>query len=293
MNIQLVSIDPQNDFVATDNNPYGLNPGSLCVDGGQADMDRLATFIGDVGPKLDEIHVTMDSHHDLDISHGAWFRDENGDPAPVFSVVTWDDGEGCFLATSTDPATGTVIATRKLWTRKQGLHKHTKAYLQALSVGGRYPHVIWPSHCLIGTAGNNVYPSVSEALSQWALKQAKWVKWVAKGSNPGTEHFSAVKAEVPQPNDPSTQVNTGFIQTLERADLIFLTGQALSHCVANTGRDIVAGFSDPAYTKKIVLLTDTTSNVTGFDALGDQFIADMQGQGMRVMTCADAKREIG
>jgi nicotinamidase-related amidase len=110
---------------------------------------------------------------------------------------------------------------------------------------------------------------------------------VTKGSNPWTEHFSAVRAEVPDPEDPSTQINRAFVQSLEVADLVAWTGQALSHCLANTFRDAAEVFSDPAIISKMVLLTDATSNVATFEKYGDDFIRDMKAKGMRTSTTTD------
>ena len=87
--------------------------------------------------------------------------------------------------------------------------------------------------------------------------------------------------------DPSTQINTRFINTLEEADLVAISGEAGSHCLANTVRDIVEGFSDPSYVKKLVLLEDATSPVTGFEDLQSQFVDDLTQMGMQVSTTED------
>jgi nicotinamidase/pyrazinamidase len=108
-----------------------------------------------------------------------------------------------------------------------------------------------------------------------------------KGNNPFTEHFSGVKAEVPDPEDISTNMNAQLIESLEQADLILITGEALSHCVANTVRDIANTFSDPRYIEKLVLLTDASSNVGGFEFLGDGFIKDLTAKGMKTSTTVD------
>jgi hypothetical protein len=52
----------------------------------------------------------------------------------------------------------------------------------------------------------------------------------------------------------------------------------------------VAAFSDPKYVQKVVLLTDATSNVTGFDFLGDAFLKDMKALGMQTSTTTDFLR---
>jgi len=113
---------------------------------------------------------------------------------------------------------------------------------------------------------------------------------VTKGSNIFTEHYSAVKADVPDPGDPTTQINKGLIKTLMEADLVFIAGEALSHCVANTVRDIANEFGDDSYVKKMVLLTDASSSVTGFEAMGADFVKEMVGRGMQTSTTTDFLR---
>lgn len=259
MNIQLLVIDPQNDFC----DPHH---GSLHVPGAEADMDRLAAMIERLDGKLSDIHVTLDSHRKVDISHPIWWKDSRGaHPAPFTMIRAQDLRDGTW--TTTLPSA----------------YDRTLAYLEALDTGGRYPHVVWPYHCLIGDEGHNVWPTLSAAVHEWEERFAM-ADFVTKGSNPWTEHFSAVAAEVPDPADPTTQVNAGLIRTLEEADVILLAGEALSHCLANTVRDIASHFADPATIRKLVLLTDASSNVTGFENLGDQFVKDLTAQGMQTST---------
>lgn len=263
MRAHLVAIDPQNDFC----NPNG----SLYVKGAEGDMDRLAAFAEKAIGKLADIHVTLDSHRIIDISHPTWWRDSAGNhPAPFTMVAVAD------------------LEAGKWTTSQPSAYKRSLAYLKALASGGRYPHVIWPPHCLIGDEGHAIWPALSGVLHEWERKRYAQTDFVTKGSNPWTEHFSAVRAEVPDPEDPSTQINTGLIKTLEEADVIFLAGEALSHCMANSVRDIAAAFGDPAYVKKLVLLTDASSSVTGFETFGTDFVAEMIPKGMRTMTTNDA-----
>lgn len=261
LKIDLVCIDPQNDFC----NPNG----SLYVPGAQEDMKRLAAMVLRLKDKLNDIHVTLDSHRKVDISHPMWWKNSAGSHPSPFTVIT-----------AADLKAGTWNTTMPSY------HKRSLKYLQDLEASGRYPHVIWPYHCLIGDEGHNVFPELSAAIHQWEDSYAM-CDFVTKGSNPWTEHFSAVQAEVPDPEDPSTQVNTGFIQTLENADLVLVAGQALSHCLANTVRDIVKNFSNPKYIEKIHLLTDASSNVPTFEKYGDDFVREMKSQGMKVTTTKD------
>ncbi len=262
--MHLVVIDPQNDFCRPD--------GALSVPGADADMDRLALMVGRLKDKLADIHVTLDSHRKVDISHPVWFRDRDGNPPTPFTGIT-------AAAVRDGSWTPTLPST----------HQRTLDYLDALEATGRYPHTVWPEHCLIGSAGHNVVPSLFDALSEWSERFAL-VDFITKGSNPWTEHFSALRAEVPDPADPDTQLNARFLETLEQADVILLAGEASSHCLANTVRDIAGAFSDPAYVRKMVLLTDATSPVPGFEAYEEAFLRDMKARGMQLSTTTEVLR---
>jgi nicotinamidase-related amidase len=122
---------------------------------------------------------------------------------------------------------------------------------------------------------------IAGALMEWE-KTFAVVNYALKGSNMWTEHYSAVRADVPEPTDPSTLLNTDLIARLEQADVIACSGQALSHCVANTVRDIADIFAEENISK-LVLVEDTSSSVSGFEALGEQFVRDMKAQGMRTV----------
>lgn len=300
MRVALVAIDPQNDFCANDNNPYGLPKGSLCVDGAQEDMERLAAFTKDIGDHLDAIHITLDQHHDVDIAHPMWFSDENGDAAPPLTVMLYNEQDDTFSGLLfPDYQNSRKFRVRKLgkvgWTasltggKPMSYHAYTAWYIKQLTAKDRYAHVIWPEHCLIGTPGANVYPAFMDAAQDWARSRARTLTFVAKGSNPFTEHFSAVQAEVQLPNDPSTQLNAGWVATLEQMDRVFLAGEALSHCLCHTGKDTVSAFSSPEHVKKITVLTDCASSVPTFEDQGSAFLQWMKGRGASLMTTKEAR----
>jgi len=141
---------------------------------------------------------------------------------------------------------------------------------------------------LIGSWGYGVVPELFESFIKWEEDFAL-IDYVTKGSNFWTEHYSAVQADVPDPEDPSTQLNTGLIETLQTSDIILLAGEARSHCLANTVRDIADNFGEENI-KKMVLLQDATSDVpdppgtTMFTDIGEQFVSDMMARGMQVST---------
>lgn len=262
LNLHIIGIDVQNDFVDPN--------GSLYVKGGEANAGRAAKMIDRLRDKITDIHLTMDSHHKVDISHPLWWVDGSGKHPAPFTLITPEDVE------------------QGRWRpHLMSARDRSLKYLKALRATNRYPHVIWPEHCLIGDPGHNIFPALAAAVHEWEVKRFALSDVVTKGSNPWTEHFSAVMAEVPDPEDPSTQINRGLVEALEKADMVIWVGEALSHCLANTFRDVAKSFSDPAYVKKMVLCTDASSSVPGFEKLGDDFVKEMIAKGMQISSTKD------
>jgi len=273
--IEFLIIDPQNDFC----NPNG----SLPVPGANEDAERLSEVIKRLSKRISNIHVTLDSHHFFDISHPVFWINQKGEhPEPITTVITPEDVKNG-VWTTTHPA----FLNRKMM-ESHGMNRNgATEYLEALEKGNRYPHRIWPPHCLIGSPGFGIFPVIYETISQWEQEiSGRMVDFVTKGSNFMTEHFSAVMAEVPDPTDPSTQLNTSLIKILQEASIIALSGWALSHCLANTARDIANNFGEENI-KKFVLLIDATSPVPTCEFLADDFLNEMTGRGMNVMTCSE------
>lgn len=257
MKVDLLIIDPQNDFCD--------QHGSLFVKGADQDMIHLANMINRIGEKLNDVHVTLDTHHLFDVAHPMYWKDSNGKHPNPFTIISVDD-----------------VEQGKITTSLPSLYKRSLEYVKSLQKNNRYPLCIWPPHCLIGSWGHGVFPDIFEALKKWEVEQVAMVDYVTKGSNLYTEHYSAVKADVPDANDPSTQINTKLIQMLLEADEIIIAGEAGSHCVANTIRDIATEFGDDSHVKKFVFLQDAISPVTGFENLQEDFIKEMTGRGMRI-----------
>jgi nicotinamidase-related amidase len=186
-------------------------------------------------------------------------------------------------------ADGSTTDIGTFHTVRPSFQKWAMSYLKALTDGNRYPHCVWPRHCIIGTPGHTVIPPMMEALLGWEDLCTGVVNKVTKGSNIHVEHFSAVRAEVPHPDDPHTQLNSDFVDAVMDASTILLSGIAGSHCLANTVRDVADEFAgaDDVFIKKAILLEDGTAPVPGFEAMQTQFIDDMVARGMKKTTCAN------
>src|SRR5262249_16072215 len=125
------------------------------------------------------------------------------------------------------------------------------------------------------------------ALCDWETERLAVVDYVAKGSNVMTEHYSAIQADVPDPSDPSTQLNTKIVRALERADGVAIAGEALTHCVPHPVPDVPHAFDDAESVSKLVLLSDASSAIPGFEPFGDAFVRDLTARGMRTATTAE------
>ncbi len=260
--VHLVVIDPQVDFC----DPRG----ALYVKGAETDMTRLARMVNRLSTKLDDIHVTLDSHRLIDVAHPIFWKDSTGRAPAPFTIITAKDVEN------------------GRWTPVlPSMMKRMLAYVQTLEANGRYPLCIWPPHCLIGSPGHCVVPELHQALQCWEQQRFAMVDYVTKGSNPWTEHYSAIVADVPDPSDPGTQINTAFIKTLLDADIVAIAGEAGSHCLANTVRDVANNFGDDSYVKRLVLLEDATSPVPGFEPFQTDFIKEMKARGMQISNTRD------
>jgi nicotinamidase-related amidase len=125
-----------------------------------------------------------------------------------------------------------------------------------------------------------VHTGLFAALNQWSREHVRTVHYQIKGLNAGTEHYSAIEAEVPDPADPHTLPDQDWIAHLQTADTIVIAGEALSHCVAGTVRDLANQLGD-AHVHKLLLLTDCCSAVSGFEEAGRAFVEELVARGMR------------
>lgn len=274
-NIHLLVIDPQNDFCDLPPDYLPVDPiagtrqaPALAVTGAHSDMQRLASFVRVGAAGITHITVTLDSHHRLDIAH------------PTF----WRTGDGSAVTPFT-PITAAQVRDGRYLPRDPASLPRTLTYLDELESRGRYTLMVWPVHCEIGTWGHNVHADLRAAYNDWEERQLAVVDLVTKGSNPWTEHYSAVQAEVPDASDPGTQLNERLIATLDQADLIVIAGEASSHCVKATTEHVVEILT--GHLGRVVLLTDCMSPVSGFETQHAAFMADMRCRGVQLATAGE------
>jgi nicotinamidase/pyrazinamidase len=283
LKIDLVVIDPQNDFMGEDDgSPYQMTlrngtvlSASLPVKGAVSDMKRVASLVNRAGHKLHDIHVTLDSHMIVDVGHPSMWRDQLGKQPGPYTIIT------------------PVEIEAGLWSPRNPQYKpRLLDYAKTLQSQGNYPLMVWPEHCIIGTWGHNVQEDLAEALHQWERKEFANVHYVTKGTNSFTEHYGGLQAEVVDPTDPKTQLNTEVLDMLQKADVIGIAGEASSHCVLSTVKQIADNIGVD-HLKKIYLLIDCMSPVPhvppnpDFPAIANSFLKEMEAKGMNLTTSSD------
>jgi nicotinamidase/pyrazinamidase len=225
----ILGIDIQNDFT--------VPSGNLFVKGANSDVIRMAAFMDTFGANIDYVALTLDSHQPIHIANQCYWKDNEGYPPALFSVISAEDVEN------------------GRW-KPQYNQELALPYLKALEEKGEVC-MIWPPHCLMGGAGwavNNIW---LRTLYSWSIYYDKTYELFFKGTHQATEHYSALKSMVEYDNAEETKLNTQLLTKLDKFDRILLIGEAADYCVVHTLNDLLE--YAPHMAEKIVVMTDCMS----------------------------------
>ena len=266
---QLLIIDPQNDFM-------NIEGAALPVSGATADMSRLALFAAST--ELDGITVTLDSHPAVAVERTTFWKLTDGTAPAPFTFVTVADVVAGHLLPVDETQTPQVLTM-----------------LAQLAAAGRPGMVIWPVHCVTGTWGHSIFGDLAKELAQWEASRQRIVRKVLKGEYPLTEHFGVFEADAPDASVPSTTFNHALAQSLtEGVDVLFIAGEASSHCVAASFDQLAQHLQRNGGPRpRIVILRDCTSPVTGFEGAQEAFFERALAFGAELMTSFDATAAFG
>ncbi len=247
-------IDMQNDFCSPS--------GALYVPGAEKDAVRVARLMEARHSHIAAVLLTRDEHQVMDMAHPVFWKDSEGYAPPAFTRIT---------------AAEVRQGKWKPW-REEAL---VLDYLKQLETRGE-GLTIWPEHCIMGSEGAAIFPVVMEAVQKWC-RTGKYVDMLTKGTYPLAEHYGAFQAEVVRPEVPETHFNMFWLQKLKAYDRIWVAGEARSHCVTQTLRQLL---DFPDIVRKLVILSDCMSPVAGGEEETCRLFGLLTERGAMVTTAA-------
>ena len=234
----LLLIDCQVDFCLP--NPIG----QLYVDGAEMDIFRIIDFILNNMEHITTIYPTLDTHIVYQIFYGGWWTDANRNhPDPYTQIESKEVNIGTFKPVI-DP----------VWSIE---------YIKTLEKQTNKPLMVWPEHTMLGTPGHALVPSLYEVCYYHSLVRRSQISFQLKGDVPETEMYGVFKPEVLVPKNPrASGINAAFCNLLGKYDKLIVAGEAKSHCVLESLRQLHTFFKDQEEVlKKIFILKDCMSSV--------------------------------
>ena len=289
--VALIAIDVQNSFCIPG---FELFVAGRSGSGAVDDNRRLCEFVYHNLNLITHITVTLDTHLAMQIFHPIFLIDDQGEhPAPLTQVTHEDLAQGQWRF---NPEIAESLNIAAEYGQSHLLH-----YTQALKQHKKYDLTIWPYHVMLGSIGHALVSAVEEAVFFHTIARRSQANFEIKGSNPLTEHYSAIGPEVLEGprGEPIAEKNDTFIQILEEFDAVFIAGQAKSHCVAWTIEDLLGDIYslDTRLVKKIYLLEDCTSavvvpGIVDYTEQADASFQKFASAGMHIVSSSTPIRSI-
>lgn len=270
--IALMPIDMQNTFCI---------PGfELFVPGAVEDTQRLSEFIYRNLGRITKIYPTMDTHTLMQIFHSLFFIDVNGETVPAYTSISSQDLKNNKY--TLNPAVAASLGVDYL-----ELKKHVLFYTEELEKKGKYQLTVWPYHGILGGIGHALVSLFEEAVRFHSFVRNAEAGTEIKGGNPLTENYSVLSPEVLSTHNGTAiaQKNASFIEKLLNYDIVIISGEAKSHCLAFSVDDFLTEIQakDPALAEKVYLLEDCTSPIGGFEDQANHNFDRFKQAGMHIV----------
>ncbi len=305
----MLIIDPQVDF---------HEGGNLAVTGAMNDSQRIIDLLTVKPPRA--VYVSLDTHTHTHIGHDGFWT-----PTPPTSTmfhvenvkVIGSDKKEYTPKLTGDKATDDAL---KAWVLK---------YIAEVPIFEKGTPLIWPTHCIESSEGHQVYKPLKDKLDALSASGIP-IEYHVKGQNEATEMYSIFKAEMPAPPALSTlyrgrhdvkntsskietpnsdvddhaNLNTEFNMELFNAVMghglpVVVCGEALSHCVNWSTRDLNEKKKEIGKENPILLLTDASSKVVLpfapelFTPQTDAFLQYCKDNGVELTTTVAQVAQVG
>ena len=280
--IALIAIDVQNTFCLPDFELFVAGRSGM---GAVEDTRRLCEFIYRHLGSISTIIASLDTHRAMQVFHPIYLIDENGQHPGPLTLVSHDDvlqGRWRF-----NPGIAPSLGISPQAGQQQLIH-----YTSQLKESGKYDLTIWPYHAMLGGIGHSLVPALEEAIFFHTIARSTQAAFILKGEYASTESYSAIGPEVlsgPQ-GEVIASKDDSFLRTVIEHDLVFIAGEAKSHCVASTIADLLEQIRDydPGLARRVCLLEDCTSpvvvpGVVDYTDQADAVFKDFARAGMRLL----------
>ena len=232
--ILVIGIDVQQDF---------MDYGALGVPGSCKDVENFTNFIYDNINKISQIAISIDTHIPFQIFHPCWWVDNDGNNPPPFTAITLADLDCGKWKPVINP-------------------KASREYVEHLEKDGKKVLVIWTYHCLQGTTGCALENQFANMVYFHSVVKKSMLMRLVKGQDPLSEMYGIIKPEY----DTKNYVNIDFLNKIEEFDKIIIGGEAKSHCVLESIKQIIDYYANrQEITQKIYILEDCMSCIPGFE----------------------------
>ena len=255
---------------------------SLFVPGAVEDTSRTIAWLYRNLDRITQVAFSLDTHRVFQIFHPAWWIDDAGNhPAPFTNIALSDVRAGKWKPVA-HPA-------------------ECLEYVKRLEAAGKYSLTVWPYHTLLGGVSHALVPALMEAAMFHALVRSSQTHFETKGTHAMTENYSVLAPEVRELGGKSVGTfNAAFFKMLMEFDRVYVFGQAKSHCVLSTLKDMKEHIADtdPTLMEKIYILEDATSPVPApaldplppaldFPRIADQAFIELKAAGMNIVKTTD------
>jgi nicotinamidase-related amidase len=194
----LLIIDPQNGFSPDDDSYKGAK---LPVPGALKDYKNIIDFINTNSSKINEIHVSLDTHTPNHIGNpGFWLHSDNSelDTNDTFSILSLNGDK--IMGNTVIPGRPNSFGgeAREYIPKNLKMLGYVKDYINFFSTPGNKHGLsafIWDTHCIERTPDHEIHSDLQEVLNADNIKSK--VKYHIKGQNNMTEMYSIFSAEKP------------------------------------------------------------------------------------------------
>lgn len=245
--VLFLGIDIQNDF---------MENGALPVPNSHRDVENATRFLYKHMEKITSVAVSIDTHQPQQIFHPSWWMDENGNHPEPLTIIT-----------ARDVAAGKWKPVKRF--------DESLEYVTNLERAGKKQLCIWAYHCIQGTYGAALEGQFSNMVHFHSVARNSEIQKIVKGLDPLSEMYGIIKPEY----DKDNYCNSEFLESLKTYDKIIVAGEAKSHCVLESVKQMAEHYKDnKAITSRIFLLEDCMSPIPGFERVTEEEFSLLERQ---------------